>query len=129
MKEKIEAILPLVRKPARYIGNELNSIHKEWDSVSLHIVMAYPDLYEVGMSNLGLQILYDIINARTDALAERVYAPAPDMAGQLTANNLPLFSIESWTPINKFDLVGFSWVADGAQISFSAPANGARTIR
>ena len=107
MREKIEAILPLVRKPARYIGNELNSIHKGWDGVKLHMALAYPDLYEVGMSNLGLQILYHILNSQEDILAERVYAPAPDMERTLTNNNLPLFSLESWRPINEFDLVGF----------------------
>jgi len=101
-------VLPLVRKPARYIGNELNSIHKDWDTAKLRIALAYPDLYEVGMSNLGLQILYHILNEMDDVLAERVYAPAQDMAEQLKANNLPLFSLESWTPIGKFNLLGFS---------------------
>ncbi|MFA4967601.1 MAG: radical SAM protein [Candidatus Margulisiibacteriota bacterium] len=108
MKDKIESILPNVRKPARYIGNELNSIHKDWDSAKLRVALAYPDLYEVGMSNLGLQILYHILNEMDDVLAERVYAPAQDMANQLTTNNLQLFSLESWTPIGKFDLLGFS---------------------
>jgi len=108
VKDKIESILPNVRKPARYIGNELNSIHKDWDSAKLRVALAYPDLYEVGMSNLGLQILYHILNEMDDVLAERVYAPAQDMANQLTTNNLQLFSLESWTPIGKFDLLGFS---------------------
>lgn len=108
MKEKIESILPGVRKPARYIGNELNSIHKEWDKAKLRIALAYPDLYEVGMSNLGLQILYHILNSQEDILAERVYAPAPDMEQSLTVNRLPLFSLESWKPISEFDLIGFS---------------------
>ncbi|MFA4906311.1 MAG: radical SAM protein [Candidatus Margulisiibacteriota bacterium] len=108
MKDKIKTILPQVRRPARYIGNELNSIHKDWDSVKLRVALGYPDLYEVGMSNLGIQILYHILNLQEDVLAERVYAPAQDMAGQLRTNQLPLFSLESWTPINKFDLLGFS---------------------
>jgi radical SAM superfamily enzyme YgiQ (UPF0313 family) len=108
MKALIEAILPEVRKPARYLGSELNSIHKSWDSVELHVALAYPDLYEVGMSNLGLQILYHILNSKDTVLAERVYAPAPDMAEKLSTNNLRLFSLESWTPLDKFDLIGFS---------------------
>ena len=74
-------------KPARYIGNELNSVHKDWDKVPLKIALAYPDVYEIGMSNLAIQILYHIINQREDALAERVFAPMPDMEGQLTINN------------------------------------------
>lgn len=108
MHEKFEEILPLVRKPSRYIGNELNSIPKKWDDVKLHIAIAYPDLYEVGMSNLGIQILYDILNKQDDVLAERVFCPAPDMGEQLTANGLPLTALESWTPISKFDMLGFS---------------------
>jgi len=106
----IESILPLVRKPGRYIGNELNSIHKNWDDVSLHIALAYPDLYEVGMSNLGIQILYDILNKQKEVVAERVFCPAPDMGEKMYGQvlNLPLFSLESWTPISKFDMLGFS---------------------
>ena len=108
VNEKIEQILPLVRKPARYIGNELNSVHKEWDSVSLRIALAYPDLYEVGMSNYGIQILYNILNSQKDVLAERVFCPALDFSEQLTTNSLPLFSLESTRPIGDFDLLGFS---------------------
>ncbi|MFH2034550.1 MAG: radical SAM protein [Candidatus Margulisiibacteriota bacterium] len=107
MKTLIESILPLVRKPARYIGNELNSIHKDWDACSLRIALAYPDLYEIGMSNLGLQILYHILNSQDDVLAERVYAPAQDMEEKLRENKLSLFSLESWKPLKDFDLIGF----------------------
>jgi len=108
VKDKINQILPQVLRPARYIGNELNSIHKDWDAVKLHVALAYPDLYEVGMSNLGLQILYHILNSQDEVLAERVYAPARDMEEMLNANRLPLFSLESWTPLDRFDLIGFS---------------------
>jgi len=108
VKPEIEAILPLVRKPQRYIGNELNSIHKDWDSVKIHIAIAYPDLYELGMSSLGLQILYYILNADNRVVAERVFSPAQDMEDKLKENNLSLFSLESQTPISKFDMVGFS---------------------
>jgi len=104
MRELLEKVL----KPARYIGNELNSIHKDWEKTSLKIAFAYPDTYEVGMSNLGLQILYHIINQQEDALAERVFAPWPDMEQQLQTSNLKLQSLESFKPLNEFDLVGFS---------------------
>jgi radical SAM superfamily enzyme YgiQ (UPF0313 family) len=104
----IDQILPLVQKPARYLGNELNSIHKDWDKASLKFVLAYPDAYEIGMSNLALQILYHIINDQPDCLAERVFAPWPDMENQLSANGLPLSALESLKPINQFDVLGFS---------------------
>jgi radical SAM superfamily enzyme YgiQ (UPF0313 family) len=107
-ESSIDQILPLVQKPARYIGNELNSIHKDWDKASLKFVLAYPDVYEIGMSNLGLQILYHIINDRSDCLAERVFAPWPDMESQLTTYNLPLTSLESLRPLKDFDVLGFS---------------------
>ncbi|MFH1577134.1 MAG: radical SAM protein [Candidatus Margulisiibacteriota bacterium] len=107
MKEIIEQILPNVQKPARYIGNELNSAHKDWDKTSFKVAIAYPDTYEIGMSNLGIQILYDILNQEKDILAERVFAPWPDMEEQLITNNLQLFSLESWKPLTEFDLIGF----------------------
>lgn len=104
----MDQILPQVQKPARYIGNELNSSHKDWDKAALRIALAYPDTYEIGMSNLGLQILYYIINGQDDCLAERVFAPWPDMENQLTTNNLQLTTLESFRPIKDFDVIGFS---------------------
>lgn len=109
MKKIIEEkILPNVLKPARYIGSELNSVHKNWDQTGLKVALAYPDTYEIGMSNLGIQILYHIINQQPDALAERVFAPWPDMEGQLLQESVKLFSLESWKPLDEFDLIGFS---------------------
>ncbi|MBI5700273.1 radical SAM protein [Candidatus Saganbacteria bacterium] len=108
LKEKIDQILPLVRRPARYIGNELNSIHKDWDKTAIKIAIGYPDLYEVGMSNLGIQILYHILNFHDDVLCERFFCPANDLAEQLTANGLPLFSLESCRPLGDFDMLGLS---------------------
>ena len=70
--------LPHVSKPTRYLGNEVNAVRKNWDEVRFHIALAYPDLYEVGMSNLALKILYGILNGRSDMLAERVFNPWPD---------------------------------------------------
>jgi hypothetical protein len=79
-------MLENVQKPARYVGNELHSVHKDWDKAKLRFVLAYPDTYEIGMSNLGLQILYHIINRREDGLAERVFTPWPDLENLLTTN-------------------------------------------
>ncbi len=103
-----EKILPNVLKPARYIGNEINSIHKDWEKTPLKVLLAYPDTYEIGMSNLGIQILYHILNDQEDVLAERTAAPWPDMESQLTTNNLQLTTLESFKPLNEFNLIGFS---------------------
>lgn len=107
MRAIIEKILPSVSKPGRYIGNELNSVHKPHEE-KLRFALAYPDTYEIGMSNLGLQILYHILNLRPDIVAERFYAPWPDMEEKMKENDIPLFSLESWTPIKEFDIIGFS---------------------
>lgn len=108
LRNDIEKILPLVQKPARYIGEELNTIHKSFDETDIKIALAFPDVYELAMSHLGLQILYDVINKRKDSLAERVYAPWPDMEEQMRAARVPLFSLESFTAIKAFDFVGFT---------------------
>lgn len=104
----IEPLLPRVTKPARYVGGELNSVRKDWDAVSCRVVLAYPDLYEVGMSNLGLQILYDRVNQSPDLLAERSYAPWVDMEALMRERGVPLFSLESRRPVADFDLLGIS---------------------
>jgi radical SAM family uncharacterized protein len=108
MKDFIkEKILPNVRQPARYIGNELNSVHKDWDKIDLKIALSYPDTYEIGMSNLAIQILYYIINNQDYALAERVFAPWPDMEEELIKNKIKLPSLESFKPLSEFNLIGF----------------------
>ena len=84
-----EQILPLVQKPARYIGNELNSVHKDWSKIDLKFALAYPDTYEIGLPNQGLQILYEILNERPDAVAERAYAPWTDMEASMRTSGLP----------------------------------------
>ena len=101
------AILQAVEKPARYTGHELNAVHKPWDDVDCHFALSLADVYEVGMSNLGLKILYEILNNRHDTLCERVYAPWIDMEDIMRQRNIPLFSLESFTEINKFDILGF----------------------
>jgi radical SAM superfamily enzyme YgiQ (UPF0313 family) len=103
-----EQILPKVQKPARYTGGELNQIVKDWDKTDVKVCLSYPDTYEVGMSNLGLQILHHIINSLDFALAERAYTPWPDMEGELRRNKLRLYSLESFKPLSDFDLIGFS---------------------
>lgn len=104
----IQEILPLVQLPSRYLGCEINRTQKSWEKTSLHIALAFPDLYEIGTSHFGLQILYAVLNARQEILAERVFAPAADMEQQLRQRGQRLFSLESQTPINQFDIVGFS---------------------
>ena len=101
-------ILHQVNRPARYTGGEWNAITKDWDKTPVRIALAYPDTYEIGMSNLAIPILYDIINRRTDALAERVFAPWTDMEDVLRSRNIPLFSLESRRPLAEFDIIGFS---------------------
>ena len=100
--------LPTVGKPARYTGNEWNAVHKPWDEATARMVLAYPDVYEVGMSNIGLQILYDIVNRRSDALCERAFAPWPDMEAVLREQGIPLYALESRRALCEFDLIGFS---------------------
>ncbi len=105
---KIDRLLRDVLKPARYIGNEYNSIIKDWKQTPIKVALVFPDIYEIGMSNLGLKILYHIVNMRKDALAERVYVPWPDMEHSLRKNQVSLFSLESRKPISDFDIIGFS---------------------
>lgn len=105
---KIEDLLPFVEKPSRYLGFESNTIKKDLDRVKLRIALAFPDLYEVGTSHFGLQILYHILNSRTDIAAERVYTPGQDLERRLRASGHPLTSLESRYPLGRFDLIGFS---------------------
>jgi radical SAM family uncharacterized protein len=110
--EQLEELLTHVQKPARYIGGEWNSIAKDW-AASIHtapvtLALAYPDVYDIGMSNLGLTILYDLVNAHPHMLAERVYAPWPDMEAALREAGLPLFSLETRHSLDSFDVIGFA---------------------
>lgn len=101
-------ILQAVEKPARYTGHELNAVHKDWDEVDCHFALAMADTYEVGMSNLGLKILYEVLNNRQDTACERVYAPWTDMEAIMRDRSIPLFSLESFNEIKKFDFLGFT---------------------
>jgi len=101
-------ILHQVIKPARYTGSEWNAVTKDWDKTKVKFALCYPDLYEIGMSNMALPILYDILNRHPDVLAERVYAPWIDMEAAMRAAAIPLLSLESKHPLKDFDIVGFS---------------------
>jgi radical SAM family uncharacterized protein/radical SAM-linked protein len=106
INHKFDGLLLNAEKPSRYLGNEVNAIHK--DKKEVNFLLAFPDTYEVGMSHLGLQILYSVLNEITYAKAERCFAPWPDRESQLRLRKLPLTSLESQTPLIDFDIVGFS---------------------
>ena len=97
-----------IAKPARYLGNELGAVHKPWHEAEVRWVLTYPEVYEVGASNLGHIILYNIINAQPQQLCDRTYLPAPDLATKLRDTNTPLFALESKRPLEDFDILGFS---------------------
>ena len=108
IREGLEQILPRVTKPGRYTGGELNSVVKEWDSVQVHLALAFPDIYDLGMSNLGLMVLYELVNQRPDMLAERVFSPWIDMEDALRSAGLPLYTLESKRPVASFDVLGIT---------------------
>jgi|LQYC01.1.fsa_nt_gi radical SAM family uncharacterized protein/radical SAM-linked protein len=104
----LENIFSQISRHSRYLGNEVNSIHKDLDRMAVKFLLAFPDVYEIGMSHLGFQILYHILNAQEDVGAERVFAPWIDVEKVLRERDLPLFSLESRRPLSFFDIVGFS---------------------
>ena len=108
IENKLDRILLKVQKPGRYVGGELNSVVKDWDSTPTRIAFIFPDIYDIGVSNVGLKILYDQVNQREDALAERAYAPWLDMEALMRAHGIPLYTLESKRPLAEFDLIGFS---------------------
>jgi len=106
----LDRVLHKVEKPARYTGGELNSIAKDWSDTTMRtkVALAFPDVYELGGSNLGLMILYDLINRRPDLLAERVYCPWPDFESIMRRDGIPLYGLETRHPLTDFDIIGFS---------------------
>ena len=104
----LEEVLPQVSRPARYTGGELNQVVKDHSSVRVKWALAFPDTYEIGMSNLALSILYHVLNSREDSLAERTFAPWPDMEREMRLRGIPLFTLETKTPVAAFDFLGFS---------------------
>ena len=103
-----DEILLSIEKPERYIGNEVNSVTKDKDAVDIRFAMCFPDVYEIGMSHLGIQILYGMFNSYEDVWCERVYSPWMDMDGVLRKENIPLFALESQDPVKDFDFLGFT---------------------
>ena len=108
IQTKLELILPNVQKPGRYTGGELNQVAKDWQSIQTKVALIFPDIYDLGMSNLGMAILYDQVNQRPDALAERAYSPWSDMEQALRQAKLPLYSLETKHALADFDIIGFS---------------------
>jgi radical SAM family uncharacterized protein len=105
---KLEPLLPSVQTPAQYLGGETNQIRKDHGAARARIALAFPDTYRIGMSHLGLQILYGMINREPDLLAERVFAPWSDLEAKMRENRIPLFALESHRPVRDFDVLGFS---------------------
>ncbi|NLX09682.1 MAG: TIGR03960 family B12-binding radical SAM protein [Chloroflexi bacterium] len=108
IERTLDRVLLTVEKPGRYVGGEFNSVAKDWDAVSFRAALAFPDLYDLGMSNLGLMILYGIINDQPDMFADRVFSPWTDMEAVMRREGLPLYGLESKHPLRDFDLLGIS---------------------
>ncbi|RME89249.1 MAG: TIGR03960 family B12-binding radical SAM protein [Anaerolineae bacterium] len=108
IEARLERVLLQVQKPGRYVGGEFNAIHKDWAQARTRVALIFPDIYDIGVSNVGLKILYDQINQRPDALAERAYAPWVDMEEKMRAHGIPLYALESKHPLADFDILGFT---------------------
>ena len=108
----LEPLLPLVRKPVQYVGGELNSVAKDWDSAAVRWALMYPDAYEVGLPNQGIQILYEVLNERDGVLAERSYSVWPDLEKLMRAHGVPQFTVESHRPVRAFDVLGVSFATE-----------------
>src|SRR5574341_1856321 len=104
----LERVLLQVTKPGRYSGGEYNQVAKDWSQIDLRVALGFPDIYDLGMSNLGLAILYDIVNEQPDMLAERAYCPWTDMEGIMRREGIPLYSLETKHPLVEFDIIGLS---------------------
>ena len=103
-----DTILLEVEKPARYLGNEINTVYKDKSRIDVRFCMCFPDVYEIGMSHLGIQILYDMFNRREDVWCERVYSPWVDLDRILRERQIPLFALESQDPVSDFDFLGIT---------------------
>ena len=120
MDKRLERILPRVQKPARYVGGEYNAVIKDKAEVDTRIAFCFPDTYEIGMSNLGMRILYGVMNNMPGVWCERVFAPWGDMEEEMRKAGIPLFALESGDPITNFDIVAFSV---GYEMAFPAILN------
>jgi radical SAM family uncharacterized protein len=108
IEARLERVLLRVQKPGRYVGGELNEIVKDWNTVETRVALAFPDIYDLGLPNLGLAILYHTLNARPDVLAERAFVPWTDMEAQMREHQIPLYSLETKHALVNFDILGFS---------------------
>ncbi len=109
---RLEPLLPLVRKPVQYVGGELNSVVKDWDSVDVRWALMYPDAYEVAIPNQGVQILYEVLNGREDVLAERTYSVWPDLEALMRSHGIGQFTVDAHRPVRAFDLLGVSFATE-----------------
>ncbi|MDT5026855.1 MAG: hypothetical protein QOE61_3281, partial [Micromonosporaceae bacterium] len=107
--DQLERLLPQVSKPIQYVGGELGAVVKDWDSVVVRWALMYPDSYEVGLPNQGVQILYEVLNEQPDVLAERTYAVWPDLEALMRVNGVPQFTVDAHRPVRAFDLFGISF--------------------
>jgi radical SAM family uncharacterized protein len=108
IRDALERILPIVQKPGRYLALERNRVLKDWPAAAVRLLLAFPDEYGIGMSHQGTRILYHIANSRSDTLAERTFAPWPDMGAAMRAAGIPLYSLESLHPATEFDIIGIT---------------------
>ena len=120
MDKKLERILPRVQKPARYVGGEYNAVMKDKTRVDTRVAFCFPDTYEIGMSNLGMRILYGVMNNMSGVWCERCFAPWGDMEEEMRRANIPLYALESFDPIREFDIIAFSV---GYEMAFPAILN------
>ena len=107
--QRLEPLLPRVRKPIAYVGGEVNSVVKDWDTTDVRWALLYPDAYEVGLPNQGVQILYEILNERDGVLAERTYSVWPDLEALMREHGLPQFTVDAHRPVGAFDVLGVSF--------------------
>ena len=109
---RLEPLLPLVRKPVQYVGGELNSVVKDWDSADVRWALMYPDAYEVGVPNQGVQILYEVLNGCDGVLAERTYSVWPDLEALMREHRVPQFTVDGHRPVRAFDVLGVSFATE-----------------
>jgi radical SAM family uncharacterized protein len=108
----LEPLLPQVRKPIQYVGGELNSVVRDWDSAEVRWALMYPDAYEVGLPNQGIQILYEVLNETDGVLAERTYSVWPDLAALMRSRGIPQFTVDAHRPVGAFDVLGVSFATE-----------------
>src|SRR5882724_4041150 len=109
---QLEQLLPRVSKPIQYVGGELGSVVKEWDATTVRWALMYPDAYEVGLPNQGVQILYEVLNEQPDVLAERTYAVWPDLEALMKEHGVPQFTVDAHRPVTAFDVLGISFATE-----------------